>query len=37
MRLMNEYVRYYHEGSTHIGLEKQTPSGREATMDSDTD
>jgi hypothetical protein len=27
-RLMNEYVRYYHEDRTHLGLEKQTPAGR---------
>jgi transposase InsO family protein len=29
-RLMNEYVRYYHYDRTHLCLEKQTPSGREA-------
>jgi putative transposase len=28
-RLMNEYVRYYHDDRTHLALEKQTPSGRE--------
>ncbi len=28
-RLMNEYVRYYHEDRTHLGLNKQTPGGRE--------
>jgi putative transposase len=28
-RLMNEHVRYYHEDRTHIGLAKETPSGRE--------
>jgi putative transposase len=27
-RLMTEYVRYYHEDRTHLGLEKQTPGGR---------
>ncbi len=27
-RLMNEYVRYYHEDRTHLGLKKQTPAGR---------
>jgi len=27
-RLMNEYVRYYHEDRTHITLAKGTPSGR---------
>jgi hypothetical protein len=34
---MNEYVHYYHEDRTHLGLEKQTPSGREAATDSDAD
>jgi hypothetical protein len=34
-RLMNKYVRYYHEDRTHLGLEKQTPSGREAVTNSD--
>lgn len=29
-RLMNEYVRYYHEDRTHLGLAKETPSGRRA-------
>jgi transposase InsO family protein len=29
-RLMNEYVRYYHEDRTHLALEKATPAGREA-------
>jgi transposase InsO family protein len=27
-RLLSEYVSYYHEDRTHIGLEKQTPAGR---------
>ena len=27
-RLMTEYLRYYHEDRTHLGLEKQTPLGR---------
>jgi putative transposase len=27
-RLMSEYVRYYHEDRTHLGLEKDTPTGR---------
>ena len=27
-RLMNEYVRYYHDDRTHLGLKKQTPAGR---------
>jgi transposase InsO family protein len=28
-RLMNEYVRYYHEDRTHLALAKGTPAGRE--------
>jgi len=28
-RLMTEYVHYYHNDRTHLGLEKQTPEGRE--------
>jgi hypothetical protein len=27
-RLMTEYIRYYHDDRTHLGLEKQTPVGR---------
>jgi putative transposase len=27
-RLMSEYVRYYHEDRTHLGLAKDTPVGR---------
>ena len=27
-RLLSEYVRYYHEDRTHLGLEKETPGGR---------
>ena len=27
-RLMKNYLRYYHEDRTHLGLEKDTPSGR---------
>ena len=27
-RLMTEYVRYYHDDRTHLGLDKQTPAGR---------
>ncbi len=30
-RLMNEYVSYYHDDRTHLGLDKHTPKGREAT------
>ncbi len=27
---MNEYIRYYHDDRTHLGLSKQTPAGRKA-------
>jgi hypothetical protein len=27
-RLMAEYIRYYHDDRTHLGLAKQTPTGR---------
>jgi hypothetical protein len=27
-RLLADYVRYYHEDRTHLGLAKQTPSRR---------
>jgi putative transposase len=30
-RLMTEYVRYYHDDRTHLGLGKQTPAGRTTT------
>jgi transposase InsO family protein len=33
-RLMNEYVRYYHDDRTHLALAKETPAGREAVCDS---
>jgi hypothetical protein len=26
---MNEYIEYYHDDRTHLGLEKETPAGRE--------
>ncbi len=29
-RLMNEYIRYYHEDRTHLALAKETPAGRAA-------
>jgi transposase InsO family protein len=29
-RLLKDYVRYYHEDRTHLGLEKDTPGGRVA-------
>jgi hypothetical protein len=27
-RLLRDYVRYYHEDRTHLGLGKDTPCGR---------
>jgi hypothetical protein len=27
-RLMKNYIRYYHEDRTHLGLGKDTPEGR---------
>lgn len=30
-RLISEYVRYYHEDRTHLGLAKDTPAGRPVT------
>ncbi len=29
-RLMDEYILYYHDDRTHLGLAKETPSGRKA-------
>jgi hypothetical protein len=29
-RLMRDYVRYYHEDRTHLGLAKETPGNRPA-------
>jgi len=34
-RLLTEYVSYYHDDRTHLGLEKQTPAGRMTATDSD--
>ena len=34
-RLMNEYVRYYHDDRTHLALAKETPIGRSAAKPSD--
>jgi transposase InsO family protein len=34
-RLMIEYIRYYHEDRTHLGLGKETPAGRVAAKDSE--
>ena len=36
-RLINEYVRYYHEDRTHLALAKGTPAGREVKQNSGTD
>jgi putative transposase len=33
-RLMAEYVHYYHEDRTHLGLAKDTPAGRPVTVRS---
>lgn len=33
-RLMTEYIRYYHDDRTHLGLRKQTPAGRNAAMNT---
>ena len=27
-RLLSEYIRYYHDDRTHLGLNKETPGGR---------
>ena len=35
-RLLKEYVRYYHEDRTHLGLGKDTPDGRVAASVSPT-
>jgi transposase InsO family protein len=34
-RLMNEYLRYYHDDRTHLGLAKETPAGRVAASNSE--
>jgi transposase InsO family protein len=35
-RLMNEYIRYYHEDRTHLALAKGTPAGRATASNSET-
>ena len=35
-RLLSEYVKYYHEDRTHLGLRKQTPAGRIAALNRGT-
>jgi ribosomal protein L16/L10AE len=32
--LLSEYIRYYHEDRTHLGLGKGTPDGRTRTIAS---
>jgi hypothetical protein len=34
-RLMNDYVRYYHDDRTHLALAKGTPANREAGKNPD--
>jgi putative transposase len=29
---MTEYIGYYHDDWTHLGLEKETPAGRKAAL-----
>ena len=36
-RLMNEYIRYYHEDRTHLALAKEMPAGREAVSKPSSD
>jgi hypothetical protein len=36
-RVMNDYIRYYHDDRTHLALAKGTPAGREATSNSGVD
>ena len=36
-RLMNDYVGYYHDDRTHLGLAKETPGGRKAAKNSAPD
>jgi hypothetical protein len=33
-RLMAEYVRCHHDDRTHLGLDKQTPAGRVAAVET---
>jgi putative transposase len=35
-RLMTEYLRYYHDDRTHLGICKQTPAGRTAAKNTAT-
>jgi len=35
-RLLSQYVSYYHEDRTHLGLDKQTPAGRARSLEKGT-
>ncbi len=35
-RLLSEYVSYYHDDRTHLGLDKQTPAGRPRSLEKGT-
>ena len=36
-RLLSEYVSYYHDDRTHLGLDKQTPAGRARSLENGTE
>jgi len=36
-RLMANYIGYYHDDSTHLGLAKETPAGRKAGKNTHAD
>ncbi len=36
-RPMHDYIRYYHEERTHLGLAKDTPEGRSVASDRPTE
>src|SRR5271169_3956570 len=35
-RLLSQYVSYYHDDRTHLGLDKQTPTGRARSLEKGT-
>src|SRR5664280_2024772 len=35
-RLLSQYISYYHDDRTHLGLEKQTPAGRVRSLEKGT-
>jgi len=35
-RLLSQYVSYYHDDRTHLGLDKQTPAGRARSLEKGT-